>query len=92
MTSSFRKSLTAKERLDELRDEDIDLLEQPEPSDEMIARVIVRKGLKPTPGKQQVTLRLDEVVLVWFRSSDKGYQTRINQVLRAYRDSHKSER
>lgn len=39
--------------------------------------------------KQSVTLRLDRDVLGWFRSHGKGYQTRINAVLRAYVDRHK---
>jgi uncharacterized protein (DUF4415 family) len=34
--------------------------------------------------KEQVTLRLDRDVLRWFRSSGRGYQTRINAVLRSY--------
>jgi uncharacterized protein (DUF4415 family) len=34
--------------------------------------------------KEQVTLRLDRDVLRWFRASGRGYQTRINAVLRSY--------
>lgn len=34
--------------------------------------------------KEQVTLRLDREVLRWFRGQGKGYQTRINAVLRGY--------
>jgi uncharacterized protein (DUF4415 family) len=40
------------------------------------------------PGKQLVTLRLDRDVLDWFRKAGKGYQTRINAVLRAYKNAH----
>jgi uncharacterized protein (DUF4415 family) len=37
------------------------------------------------PEKKKLTaLRLDPDVLAWFRSHGKGYQTRINAVLRAY--------
>jgi uncharacterized protein (DUF4415 family) len=37
------------------------------------------------PGqKSQVTMRIDADVLDWFRSQGKGYQTRINAVLKAY--------
>ncbi len=35
-------------------------------------------------GKSKVSLRLDTEVLEWFRSEGKGYQTRINAVLRAH--------
>lgn len=34
--------------------------------------------------KERVTVRLDRDVLTWFRSQGRGYQTRINAVLRAY--------
>jgi uncharacterized protein (DUF4415 family) len=35
-------------------------------------------------GKQAVKLRIDRDVLAWFRQSGKGYQTRMNNVLRAF--------
>ena len=35
-------------------------------------------------GKSEVSLRLDKDVLDFFRHSGKGYQSRINAVLRAY--------
>lgn len=34
--------------------------------------------------KSQVTMRIDADVLDWFRAQGKGYQTRINGVLKAY--------
>ncbi len=34
--------------------------------------------------KQNLTLRVDPDVLEWFRAKGKGYQTRINAILRAY--------
>jgi uncharacterized protein (DUF4415 family) len=37
----------------------------------------------PEP-KEQVTLRLDRDLLRWFRGQGRGYQTRINAVLRSY--------
>ncbi|WP_427901721.1 BrnA antitoxin family protein [Marinobacter bryozoorum] len=44
------------------------------------------------PAKQPVTLRIDEDVLEWFRSQGKGYQTRINKLLRLYMESQQSRR
>lgn len=42
------------------------------------------------PGaKEMVTLRLDPDVLAWFRKSGRGYQTRINAVLRAFIEAQK---
>jgi uncharacterized protein (DUF4415 family) len=37
--------------------------------------------------KQQLTIRLDHDVLNWLKSLGKGYQTRINRILRAAMDS-----
>ncbi len=36
------------------------------------------------PAKQAVSIRLDDDILQFFRASGKGYQTRINAVLRTY--------
>ncbi|GMR22851.1 MAG: BrnA antitoxin family protein [Acidobacteriota bacterium] len=37
----------------------------------------------PRP-KETITIRLDADVLEWFRGKGKGYQTRINAILRSY--------
>src|SRR5436305_3028226 len=42
----------------------------------------------PTP-KETVTMRLDADLLRWFRR-ERGYQTRINAILRAYMQAHES--
>jgi uncharacterized protein (DUF4415 family) len=76
--------------VDALRDEDIDLSDNPEVTPEMFARAVARKGLKPVARKQQVTLRLDADVLAWFKAQGRGYQTKINALLRAYVEAHRS--
>jgi uncharacterized protein (DUF4415 family) len=48
---------------------------------------VVRQGLKPVPAKMSISLRVDRDVLEWFKAQGPGYQTRINSVLRAYRDA-----
>jgi uncharacterized protein (DUF4415 family) len=75
-------------RVKGLRDEEIDLTEVPEVRPEQFARAVVRRGLKAAPAKAQVTLRIDQDVLDWFRGQGQGYQTRINALLRAYMDAH----
>ncbi|BBD80760.1 hypothetical protein ALSL_2134 [Aerosticca soli] len=45
-----------------------------------------------TENKRQVTLRLDADVLDYFRRTGTRYQTRINQVLRAYMQAHIDKR
>ena len=59
----------------------------PEADVKHIVRGIVRKGLKPAPSKALVSLRVDQDVLEWFKTQGAGYQTRINAVLRAFRDA-----
>ena len=73
-----------------MEDEDIDLSDVPEISPEKFARAIVRRGLKPVERKEQLTLRLDGDVLEWFRKQGQGYQTKINALLRAYMEAHKT--
>ena len=43
--------------------------------------------LRMPEGKTLVTLRLDSDVLAWLRSQGKGYQTKINAILRTYMDA-----
>lgn len=46
------------------------------------------QGLPPFPSaKKHISLRIDADVLDWFKATGKGYQTRINYVLRAYVES-----
>jgi uncharacterized protein (DUF4415 family) len=39
------------------------------------------------PGKEQLTIRLDADVLAWLKGHGKGYQTRINRILRVAMES-----
>jgi len=61
--------------------------EHPETAVKHIVRGIVRRGLQPLPSKASISLRVDQDVLEWFKAQGAGYQTRINTVLRAYRDA-----
>jgi uncharacterized protein (DUF4415 family) len=82
------KSQTDWERIDKLQDNEIDFSENPEFTPEMFAKAILRKGLKPVVKKSQVTLRIDDDVLTWFKKQGTGYQTRINSLLKAYKEAH----
>ena len=46
------------------------------------------KLVEPEP-KKLVSLRIDKDVLDYFRATGKGYQTRMNAVLRAYMEAQK---
>jgi uncharacterized protein (DUF4415 family) len=61
--------------------------EHPEADVKHVVRGIVRRGLKPVPSKAAISLRIDPDVLEWFKAQGAGYQTRINAVLRAFRDA-----
>ncbi len=47
--------------------------------------------LRPARPKERITVRLDADMLDWFRIQGKGYQTRMNAVLRAYYESRKKK-
>ena len=61
--------------------------DHPEANIRHVVRGIVRKGLMPIERKTAISLRVDSDVLEWFKTEGDGYQTRINAVLRAYRDA-----
>lgn len=81
------KSQTDFACLDKMKDEDIDYSDAPAVAPEMFAKAIVRRGLKPRT-KTQLTLRVDSDVLEWYKKQGRGYQTKINMLLRAYMQEH----
>ena len=88
MRKGVSKRLTQEQRaeveaLANLPDEAIDTSDVPEILDWSGAR----RGLLYRPVKQQITLRLDAVVVSWFKANvpnGRGYQTEINRVLREH--------
>jgi uncharacterized protein (DUF4415 family) len=75
-----------------MTDKDIDLSDVPELTPDLFARAVVRRGLKQIkPRKVQLTVRVDQDVLDWYRSRGRGYQTQINALLRAYMEAYKAE-
>ncbi len=86
--SSSKASKTNLKRVRAMKDKDINLsAEHPEADIKHIAKRIVRRGLKPVPTKKSISLRVDADVLEWYKSQGPGYQTRINAVLRAFKDA-----
>ena len=63
-----------------IKDEDIDFSDIPELDESFWADA----KLVEADRTEQVTLRIKHSVLNHFKSSGKGYQTRINQVLESY--------
>ncbi len=86
--SYLQASKTNFRRLRQMKAADVKITpEHPELNVKRIARVIVRRGLKPVPPKASVSLRIDADVLEWFKARGAGYQTRINAVLRAFKEA-----
>ena len=65
--------------LAKMKQKDIDLSDLPEVRD--WAGAAVGKFYRPI--KKPLTLRVDADVLAWLKSQGKGYQTRINGILRS---------
>lgn len=69
-------------------DRDIQLsADHPEVAVKHIVRGIIRQGLKPVGPKASISLRVDADVLEWLKSQGPGYQTRINAILRAFKEA-----
>jgi uncharacterized protein (DUF4415 family) len=87
-SSSSKISRTDWTRVRALKDKGIKTTaEHPEADVKHIVRGIVRHGLKPVSPKASISLRVDADVLEWFKSKGPGYQTRINAVLKAFKDA-----
>ena len=76
-------------RLAKLTDRDIREAVKSDPDAAPIANAdwFRRARLVEPRSKQPVSIRLDEDVVKWFKRRGRGYQTRINAVLRAYVES-----
>lgn len=68
----------------------IDLREMPELKDSFWKNAVRNPYYRPV--KQQLTVWLDADVVKWLREQGKGYQTRLNQVLREAMVNEISER
>jgi uncharacterized protein (DUF4415 family) len=79
------------EMLKVIKDKDIDTSDMPALTKKQLARFLPAKLLNRSlyrPVKIPVKINFDADVLEWFRSFGKGYQTRINAILREYMLSH----
>ena len=56
----------------------------PRTSPEDWAEAVAHRGLPLPVRKEQIALRVDAEVLAWFRAQGSGWQTRMNEVLKAY--------
>ena len=90
-TGSGVKGKTNWTKLAAMPDRDINFTKDaPRTSPTDWANAVAHRGLPLPSRKAQIALRVDEDVLTWFREQGAGYQTRMNAVLKAFRDAHKS--
>ncbi len=82
-----RKSQTNWEKVDSPSDDQVDTSDIG-PLDKDFFK---HAELSMRPPKKSLTLRLDADVLGWYRKQGKGYQTRINAILRTYMDAHSGQ-
>ena len=79
------KSKTDWARVDATTQQEVERQIASDPDDWLTdANATLIRGLPPMPTKQRVNMRLDREVLDYFRASGRGYQTRINQVLKVF--------
>lgn len=80
------KSRTDWERLESSSDEEIESVVESDPDAELLDADWFRKAqvIDPSVDKKQITIRLDEDIIEFFKQEGSGYQTRINDVLRVY--------
>jgi uncharacterized protein (DUF4415 family) len=67
-----------------MKDADIDYSDIPPIDPSVFKKMVIRMPEK----KDALSIRLDPVIVTWFRTQGKGYQTRINAVLRSYVEAH----
>lgn len=73
-------SKTNYKKVNKLSDDDIDYSDIPETDEEFWSGAQV---LFPTK-KTHLSIRLDDDIISWFKQFGRGYQTKINAVLRSY--------
>lgn len=86
MKRPYERPLTLEE-LASIPDEDIDTSDIPELGEEFWKNA---RWVGPDERKRQMTIRFDADIVEWFKAQGKGYQSRMNAVLRAYVDAQRS--
>jgi uncharacterized protein (DUF4415 family) len=77
-------------RLDRMSDDDIAQAVAQDPDSPPLDIDWARVQLIMPPRKVTVTIRLDQDLLDWFRAQGKGYQTRVNAVLRTFYEAKRN--
>ncbi len=79
------------ERLQNMKDEDIDYSDISKITDEMFSNPIIRKKFKPIPRKNQENFPIDRDIIEFFKAQEFNYPKKINQLLRAYMEAQQGK-
>ncbi len=79
-----KQSGTNLARIDALKDEEIDTSDIPPLTENFFKRAALRLPKR----KVAITMRVDADVLEWFKRQGKGYQSRMNAVLKMFVEAH----
>jgi uncharacterized DUF497 family protein len=77
-----RVSRTNWAKIKSMKDQEIDFSDIPELTDDFFKEAVLWPGKK-----KQITIRLDPDILDFYKGTGKGYQSRINNVLRRYMEA-----
>lgn len=81
---SKKSSMSDLSRIDSMSDKNIDTSDIPPLDNGFWDKAVLRTPV----AKSSVTIRIDKDILEWLKGQGKGYQTRINAILRAYMEAH----
>lgn len=93
-SSTPRAGTTDWTSVDALTDADIEAAVRSDPDAAPLANAdwfATARVVEPVT-KQAVSIRIDRDVLEWFRTNSDRYQTKINNVLRAYMEHERAQR
>jgi len=76
-------SKTNFKKLEAMKDSEINFDDIPELDEAFFKNAQIK-----LPEKKSITIRMDSDVLDWFKQQGKGYQTKINKLLRSYMETH----
>ena len=83
-----KQSRTNLARIDAMKEEEIDTSDIPPLTKNFFKKATLRMPTR----KATITMRVDADVLNWFKRQGKGYQSRINAVLKMFVEAHKDQK
>lgn len=78
-------------KVDSMTEEKLARLIAEDPDEQDLEPDWTKAKLVMPQAKKLVSLRLDADVFEWFKGQGKGYQTKIQAVLRAYMEAHRKQ-